>query len=254
MRALFRVRTVSGGLALVAALAPAMAQTGSAPQESGTRATPAIGLNGSLLPSAGAAEHPQESNAAPEVSTGKDSDAAKDSNAAPEASTGKASGAAQDSNIAAEVSPGKDPDAAQDSNTPEDPNAPQFDHGAGSAGPEPGVAIPRADMKKALSMLRRSTRDYQLCTRLKTCSVYFDSYGVAFTFADGTIAAYSHEQRGQISGHDCVVNARNALGRGDRSMAVQWMMAAQNDILNRNWISEHPDAMVEALRTFRGWA
>src|SRR5581483_9723806 len=218
MRALFRVRTVSGGLALVAALAPAMAQTGSAPQESGTRATPAIGLNGSLLPSAGAAEHPQESNAAPEVSTGKD------------------------------------PDAAQDSNTPEDPNAPQFDHGAGSAGPEPGVAIPRADMKKALSMLRRSTRDYQLCTRLKTCSVYFDSYGVAFTFADGTIAAYSHEQRGQISGHDCVVNARNALGRGDRSMAVQWMMAAQNDILNRNWISEHPDAMVEALRTFRGWA
>jgi hypothetical protein len=24
--------------------------------------------------------------------------------------------------------------------------------------------------------------------------------------------------------------------------------------LNRNWIADHPDAMLEALRTFRGWA
>ena len=142
----------------------------------------------------------------------------------------------------------------QDPNAVKDPNGPKFDHGVGSAVGEPAVAIPRADLKKAISILRRSTRDYAACTHVKTCSAYFDSFGVAFSFADGSIAAYSHEQRGLISGHDCVVKARNALNGGERSMAVQWMMAAQADILNRNWIADHPDAMLEALRTFRGWA
>jgi len=234
MRDLFRVLTISGALVLAAALAPAMAQTEGTPQDSSTSATrPAIGLNGSLLPSTSPAENPPEPNAAAEGS--KDAIAPNTAAAAKDAGE-QAAGSAQDSNTAKDAEP------------------PQFEHGAGEAVGEPAVAIPPADMKKALSILRRSTRDYQLCTRIKVCSVYFDSYGVAFTFGDGMIAAYSHEQRGQISGHDCIVNARNALGRGDRSMAVQWVMAAQNDILNRNWISDHPDAMVEALRTFRGWA
>ena len=243
MRDSLRALTVSGALGLAVAFAPAMAQqTGSAPQESGTSATPRIGLNGSLLPSTpttpstGAPEPAQESNAAADASPSKASDAAKDSDAT------------KDSDVA------KDSDAAKDSNTAKDLNSPQFDHGAGSAADEPATAIPRADMKKALSILRRSTRDYAACTQLKTCSTYFDSYGVAFTFADGTIAAYSHQQRGSISAHDCVVNARNAVARGDRSLAVQWLMAAQADILNRNWIGEHPDAILEALRTFHGWA
>jgi hypothetical protein len=218
-----------------------MAQTQSAPQESGTSAQPAIGINGSVLPSAHPAATPQESNPAADVSPGKDSNAAAD------ASPGK------DSNAAADASPGKDSDAAKDSNTVKDANAPpQFDHGAGSAAGEPATTIPRADNKKALSILRRSTRDYEPCKR--SCFSYFDSFGVAFSFSDGTIAAYAHEQRGKISGHDCVVNARSALARGDRSLAAQWMMAAQTDILNRNWIADHPDAMLEALRTFRGWA
>jgi hypothetical protein len=226
MRDSLRVLTVSGALVLAVAFAPAMAQTGSAPQESGTSATPRIGINGSLLP--GAPAPAQESNADAGVSPSKDSDAAKDSDAV------------------------KDSGAAKDSNTATDPSAPQFDHGAGTAAGEPAAAIPSADKKKALSILRRSTRDYELCKR--SCFAYFDSFGVAFNFADGTIAAYAHEQRGKISGHDCVVNARNALARGDRSLAAQWMMAAQADILNRNWIADHPDAMLEALRTFRGWA
>jgi hypothetical protein len=231
MRDSLRVLTVSGALVLAVAFAPAVAQSGSAPRESGQAATkdaptdtrrPIIGINGSELPSAGAPETAQQSNTAADAESGKESDAAKTSNT--------------------------------DAQATKDPIAPQFDHGAGSAAGEPAVAIPKTDLKKAISILRRSTRDYTACTRVKTCSAYFDSFGVAFSFADGSIAAYSHEQRGQISGHDCVVKARNALNGGERSLAVQWMMAAQTDILNRNWIADHPDAMLEALRTFRGWA
>ena len=151
----------------------------------------------------------------------------------------------------------KDADAAKDAAAAQDPNAPQFAHGDDSTSAAhggPSSAIPEADMKKAFSILRRSTRDYAPCTHSKSCLAYFDSFGVGFTFADGTLAAFVHEQRLQISGHDCVLKARNALSGGDRSMAVQWMMAAQLDILNRNWIGDHPDAIVEALRTFRGWA
>jgi len=200
MRDSLRTLTISAALALAAALAPVLAQTGNAPaQDSGAAATPA----------------------APP-------DASKDS-----------SGTAP---------PQGTPAASQD------PNAPRF---AAPNGADESIssdaAIPAADLKKAISILRRATRDYMQCTSTRICLTYFDSYGVGFTFADGTLAAFSHQQRGQISGHDCVVNARNALGRGDRSMAVQWMMAAQNDILNRNWISDHPDALLKALRTFNGW-
>ena len=185
--------------------------------------------------------------------------AVRDTERIPALPSGEAPESAQQSNAAADANSSKDSNAAQDPITAKDPDpakgsaAPQFDHGAPAAS-APSVAIPSADVKKAISILRRSTRDYAACTRIKTCSAYFDSFGVAFSFADGSIAAYSHEQRGQISGHDCVVKARNALSGGERSMAVQWMMAAQADILNRNWIADHPDAMLEALRTFRGWA
>ena len=241
MRDPLRVLTISGALVLVVAFAPASAQTGGAAQESSSSATPpgaadgqavqqgaptnaprpAVGMNGSLL--GGSPETLQQPNAAATADSIKNSNAAKDSN------------------------------AAQDPNAAKDTNAPQFDHGAPASGAS-SAAIPSADMKKAISILRRSTRDYAACTRVKTCSAYFDSFGVAFSFADGSIAAYSHEQRGPISGHDCVVKARTAMNSGERSLAVQWMMAAQSDILNRNWIADHPDAMLEALRTFRGWA
>jgi hypothetical protein len=232
IRASFRVLTISGALLLAAALAPAMAQTDSAPQNSGTNATPP--------PAPG-----EPSGEAP-----KDAGAAQDAGAAKEASPNTPPDAGS--------SPGASgADSAKGAAAAQDPNAPQFAHGDDSTSADHGAtpsAIPEADMKKAFSILRRATRDYVPCTHSKSCLAYFDSFGVGFTFADGTLAAFVHEQRLQISGHDCVLNARNALSRGDRSMAVQWMMAAQLDILNRNWIGDHPDAMVEALRTFRGWA
>jgi hypothetical protein len=261
------VLAVSAALVLFAAFAPAMAQTDSALQESGTGATPppparrpVIGINGSELPSADVPETTQQSNATADANSKKDSNAGSQVSSPMKAATpGEQSATVteqtESKSPAGEPQSGATGDgSAQDPNTANDPNAPRFEHGPGSTAGEPAVAIPRADLKKAISILRRSTRDYAACTRVKTCSAYFDSFGVAFSFADGTIAAYSHEQRGQISGHDCVVKARTALSSGDRSMAVQWMMAAQSDILNRNWIADHPDAMLEALRTFRGWA
>jgi hypothetical protein len=221
MRDSLRVLTIAAALMLAVAFAPAMAQTDGAPQESG-QAVKKDAPTDTQRPTIGINGSELPSAGAPET--------------------------AQQSNVAA------DANSSKDSNAAKEPNAPQFDHGAGSAVGEPVVGIPKADLKKATSILRRSTRDYAACTHVKACSAYFDSFGVAFSFADGSIAAYSHEQRGQISGHDCVVKARNALNDGERSMAVQWMMAAQADILNRNWIADHPDAVLEALRTFRGWA
>jgi hypothetical protein len=224
MRDSFRALTISGALLLTVAFAPAIAQTESMPQDSGTSATPRAPIN-------------------------MNGQAAVSQDIGTPAAAVPATGVPATGVPAADAA--KDPAA--------DPNAPKFitpEHGDESTatnGSVPPVAIPKPDMKKALSIVRRSTRDYAPCTRVPTCSAYFDSFGVGFTFADGTIAAFSHEQRLQISGHDCVLNARSALGRGDRSMAVQWMMAAQADILNRNWIGDHPDAMLEVLRTFRGW-
>ena len=265
MRDSLRVLTIAAALVLAVAFAPAMAQTDGASQESGQAAQkgaptdtrrPVIGINGSELPSGGAPETAQQSNAAADANSSNDSNAAKASNTDAQA-TSPVKDATAGTQPATEQSAREPPVGATGNGTAQDPNAtkaPQFEHGAGSAAGEPAVAIPKADLKKAISILRRSTRDYAACTRVKTCSAYFDSFGVAFSFADGSIAAYSHEQRGQISGHDCVVKARNALNGGERSLAVQWMMAAQADILNRNWIADHPDAVLEALRTFRGWA
>jgi hypothetical protein len=240
MRDPLRALTISGALALAAALAPALAQTGNAPaQDSGANATPAA-----------APDAPKDSSGVPPPPNVPD--ASKDSGGT--APPPNAPDAVKDSGGTAP--PPNAPDVAKDPNAPRfaTPNdageSPSSDVAEGSA---PSVDIPAADMKKSLSLLRRSTRDYMQCTSTRVCLTYFDSYGVGFTFADGTLAAFSHQQRGLISGHDCVVNARNALSRGDRSMAIQWMMAAQNDILNRNWISDHPDAMLKALRTFNGW-
>jgi hypothetical protein len=109
--------------------------------------------------------------------------------------------------------------------------------------------IPDADLKKALSDIRSAWRDYQKCDRSKVCSAYFESFGVGLSFNDGTIVSFAHVQRLTASKHDCIVNAHEALDRGDRAMAVQWVMASQMlEPLDRNWVGDHPDAVIEALR------
>jgi hypothetical protein len=120
------------------------------------------------------------------------------------------------------------------------------------AGPAPtvsGAAIPDADLKQALSEVRAAWRDYEKCARSKMCSAYFESFGVGITFNDGTIVSFAHVQRLTASRHDCIVNAHDALDRGDLGMAVQWVMASQmQEPLDRNWLGDHPDAVIAALR------
>jgi hypothetical protein len=109
--------------------------------------------------------------------------------------------------------------------------------------------VPDEDLKKALSEIRASWRDYEKCRGSGVCNDYFESFGVGITFNDGTLAPFAHVQRLKTSRHDCIVNAREALDRGDRSMAVQWVMASQmREPLERNWLGDHPDAVLVALR------
>lgn len=111
-----------------------------------------------------------------------------------------------------------------------------------------GGAVQERDVKTALSEMTSAWHDYVRCNRPRSCSVYFESYGVALTFNDGTITPFSHTQRLAASGHDCIVNARAALAHGDRGLAVQWVMASNlQDLLVRNWMAEHPDAVIAAL-------
>jgi hypothetical protein len=132
--------------------------------------------------------------------------------------------------------------------------APLTDASASAAAPAPALApVSNADIRKAISQIRNASRSYAPCERVSRCSASFDSFGVALTFNDGTMAPFAHEQRLRQSGHDCIQNARGALQRGDRALAVQWVMAAHtDDPLTRNWLGDHPDAVLEALRRYGG--
>jgi hypothetical protein len=113
----------------------------------------------------------------------------------------------------------------------------------------PGRAVASdAEVKKALTDIRASWRDFNTCDRSDVCSAYFDTFGVALTFGDGSIAPFSHLRRRTLSAHDCIVNARAALEQKDRGLAVQWVMASQAEHPQlRAWMGDHPDAVIEAL-------
>jgi hypothetical protein len=111
--------------------------------------------------------------------------------------------------------------------------------------------IPKADVRKATSQIRRAWSSHALCWDAVRCAAYFSSFGAALTFNDGTLVPLAHEQRLSLSGHDCIQHARAALHAGNRALAVQWVMAAHlDDPLARNWLADHPDAVLEGLRHF----
>jgi hypothetical protein len=118
-----------------------------------------------------------------------------------------------------------------------------------AAAVSPATAQNDDEVKKALTEVKTAWRDYENCARAKLCSVPFDTFGVGITFADGTIAPFSHLQRLFASPHDCIQNARAALEHGDKALAVQWVMASEIPYPEvRDWLGEHPDAVIEALR------
>ena len=130
--------------------------------------------------------------------------------------------------------------------------APPTDASASATAPAP-APVSNADIRKAVSQIRNASRSYAPCERVSQCSAYFDSFGVALTFNDGTMAPFAHEQRLKQSGHECIQNARKAVQQGERALAVQWVMAAHmDDPLTRNWLGDHPDAVLEALRRYTG--
>jgi hypothetical protein len=113
------------------------------------------------------------------------------------------------------------------------------------------TGIPKADIRKATSQIRRAWSSKALCSDIVRCAAYFSSFGAALTFNDGTLVPLAHEQRLSLSGHDCIQHARAALQEGNRALAVQWVMAAHlDDPLIRNWLADHPDAVLEGLRHF----
>ena len=138
-------------------------------------------------------------------------------------------------NVASGVEQGETPAAAE---------APAVDNSA------PGQ-IPKTDIKKAISHIRRAWGSDAPCSRVERCATYFESFAAALTFNDGSIVPLAHEQRLKRSSHDCIQEARAAAGQGKRALAVQWVMAAYVDNpLTRNWLADHPDAVLEGLRHF----
>ena len=90
------------------------------------------------------------------------------------------------------------------------------------AAPASGSArIPKADVRKAISQIRRAWGSDALCWDVVRCAAYFSSFGAALTFNDGTMVPLAHEQRLSLSGHDCIQEARAALHEGNRALAVQ---------------------------------
>ncbi len=123
--------------------------------------------------------------------------------------------------------------------------------GSQTESPAPPASAPIApeDVKQAVAQIRASWRNYEKCDRMRLCNDYFESFGVGLTFNDGTLVPFSHLQRLTASQHDCIVKAHDALDHGDKALAVQWVMASQmQEPLDRNWLGDHPDAVIEALR------
>jgi hypothetical protein len=221
MRVSLHGLAISGALAVAAALSPAMAQTESTMQD---------------------ARVVQVANAARLADTRGES-RVQGSDPAQAASPTQGSDPVQ----AASPAQGTDPAQAASPTQPASPAQPASLAPAADA--TTVVSIPADDLKKAGSEIRASWHDYDKCTRSKVCSSYFESFGVGLTFGDGEIVPFAHVQRLTASRHDCIVNARDALDHGNRGMAVQWVMASRMlEPLDRNWLGDHPDAVLAALR------
>jgi len=111
--------------------------------------------------------------------------------------------------------------------------------------------VPKADVKKAAAQILRAWNNTALCWDTVRCAAWFSSFGTALTFNDGTMVPLAHEHRLSLSGRECIQHARAALHEGNRGLAVQWVMASHlEDPLIRNWLADHPDAVLEGLQRF----
>ena len=101
----------------------------------------------------------------------------------------------------------------------------------------------------AMGHVREAWNDYSHCRRPSACNAYFETFGVAISFGDGSIAPFTHVQRRTATSRDCIRTARVYLDQGDKSLAVQWVMASRIENTRvRDWLGNHPEAVLEALR------
>jgi hypothetical protein len=122
------------------------------------------------------------------------------------------------------------------------------------AASQPQIAAPvaepaAADVAVALSYIKAAAADFTHCRRASACTTYFETFGVAIPFTDGSVVPFSHVQRLTATARDCIKKAKALQEQGDRSLAVQWAMAARLENPRvRDWLGSHPDAVLEALR------
>jgi hypothetical protein len=114
---------------------------------------------------------------------------------------------------------------------------------------QPQVAPAEADVNVAIGHVKDAWNDFTHCRRPSACNTYFESFGVAIPFGDGSIAPFAHVQRLTATSRDCIKTAKAYLDQGNRSLAVQWVMASRIENKRvRDWLGSHPDAVLEALR------
>jgi hypothetical protein len=118
------------------------------------------------------------------------------------------------------------------------------------AAAQPQVTAPaEADVNLAIGHVKEAWNDFTHCRRPSACNTYFESFGVAIAFGDGSIAPFAHVQRLTATSRDCIKAAKAWLDQGERSLAVQWVMASRIENTGvRDWLGSHPDAVLEALR------
>src|SRR5882757_4418267 len=119
--------------------------------------------------------------------------------------------------------------------------------------PEAQITAPAApaaaEVAEALGYIKSAAADFTHCRRASACTTYFETFGVAMSFGDGSIAPFSHVRRLTATSRDCIKRAKALLEQGDKSLAVQWAMAARLENRRvRDWLGNHPDAVLEALR------
>jgi hypothetical protein len=109
--------------------------------------------------------------------------------------------------------------------------------------------LAEANVKVAIGHVKNAWNDFTQCRRPSACNTYFETFGVAISFRDGSIAPFAHTQRLTATSRDCIKTAKAYLEQGDKSLAVQWVMAARIENTHvRDWLGNHPDAVLEALR------
>jgi hypothetical protein len=116
-----------------------------------------------------------------------------------------------------------------------------------------GLAAPvhaqsQAEINEAFHRVTWAWNSRGPCADPSLCATPFETFGVSIRFNDGAVAPFAKVQRATASAHDCIRYAKDALARGDRGMAVQWVMASQlhNEAV-RNWLRDNPDAVIAAL-------